>query len=130
MYLTTWPHETSVGDLYNICKGNVTSNLPSESLEVMADIHLFVDGLVPITYGRPIQIEKGEWFDLNNCNCIFCDDESATIGHVRRILGPFSNITKRAEEQLFASNQTKKVVSSSMHFIIEFTLNPSIHTYS
>jgi hypothetical protein len=46
--------KAGVGDQYNICKGNVTTILPSESLEVMTDIHLYVDGLVPITYGRPI----------------------------------------------------------------------------
>ncbi len=46
-----------MGDQYNICKGNVTTVLPIESLEVMTDIHLYVDRLVPITYGRPIQFE-------------------------------------------------------------------------
>jgi hypothetical protein len=46
--------EAVVGDQYNICKGNVTTILPSESLEVMTCTHLYVDGLVPITYGRPI----------------------------------------------------------------------------
>jgi hypothetical protein len=34
----------------------------------------------------------------NNYNCIVGDDESATIGHVRRISGQFSDVTKRAEE--------------------------------
>ncbi len=97
-----------MGDQYNICKGNVTTILPSESLEVMMDILLFVDGLVAITYGRPIRVENGEWFDSNNCNCIVGDNKGATIDHVRRILGQFSNITKRAEEQFFASNQSKK----------------------
>jgi hypothetical protein len=92
-----------VGDQYNICKGKVTTNLPSESSEYMMDIHLFVDGLVPITYGRPILIEKGEWFDSNNCSCIVGDDKGATIGHMRRILGQFSSITK--EEQFLVSNQ-------------------------
>ncbi len=96
-----------MGDQYNIFKGDVTTILPSESLEVMTDIHLYVDGLVPITYGRPIGFEKGE-FDSNNCNCIVGDDEVATIGHVRNILGQYSDITKRAEEQFFASNQSKK----------------------
>ncbi len=47
-----------MGYQYNICKGNVTTILASESLEVMTDIHLYVDGLVPIAYGRPIQFEK------------------------------------------------------------------------
>ncbi len=104
----------------------MTTILPSESFEVMMDIHLYVVGLVPITYGRPIRFEKGEWFDSNNWNCIVGDEECATIGHVRRILGQFSDITKRAEDQFFASNQSKKVVNVTMHFIIEFTLNLSI----
>jgi hypothetical protein len=90
--------EAGVGDQYNIYKFYVTSILPSEYLEVMIDIHFIVDGLVPITYGRPIRFEKGEWFDLNNCNCIVGDDASTTMAHVRRILGQFSDISKRAEE--------------------------------
>ena len=123
-----------MGHPYNICKVNVTSILHYEYLEVMIDIHLFVDGLVPITYGRPIQFEKGEWFDSNNCNCIVRDDVSATMGHVHRILGQFSDISKRAEEQYHASNQgkkgeTKAVVSVSMNFLTEFTHNSSIHIY-
>jgi hypothetical protein len=84
-----------VGDQYNICRGNVTTILPSESYEVMTGINLYVDGLVPTTYGRPIQFEEGEWFDSNNCDCIVGDDKGATIGHVCRILGQFSYITKR-----------------------------------
>ncbi len=116
-----------MGDQYNICKGNVTTILPSESLEVMTDIHLYIDGLVPMTYGTPIQFEKGEWFDSNNCNCIVGDDEGAPIGHVHRIFGQFSDITKRAKEQFFESNQSKKVVNVIMCFITKFTLNPSIH---
>ncbi len=44
-----------VGDQYNICKGNVITILPIESLQVMTDIHSYINGLVPITYGQPIQ---------------------------------------------------------------------------
>jgi hypothetical protein len=55
------------------------------------------------------------------------DDEGATLGHVRTILGQFSDITKWAEEEFFASNQSKKLVNVTMHFIIEFSLNLSIH---
>ncbi len=96
----------------------------------MMNIHWFFDGLVPIIYGKPIWFEKGEWYDSNNCNCIVGDDASATMGHVRRMLGQFLDISKRAEEQFYASNQSKAVVSVSMHFINEFTLNPSIHITS
>jgi hypothetical protein len=46
--------EAIVGDQCNICKGNVTTILPNESLQVMPDVHLYVDGLLPITFGRPI----------------------------------------------------------------------------
>jgi hypothetical protein len=41
--------EAVVGDQYNICKGNVTTILPNESLQVMTDIYLYVDRLVTIT---------------------------------------------------------------------------------
>ena len=50
--------KAGVGDQYNICKGNVTTILPSESLEVMTDIHLYIDGLVPMTYGHPFNLKK------------------------------------------------------------------------
>ena len=119
-----------MGDPYNICKGIVATIWPSNNLEVMMDIHFIVDGLVPNTYGRPIQFKEGEWFDSNNCNYIVGDDKVATIGNVHRILGQFFDVTKKAEEQFFASNQSKKVVSVAMHFIIDFTLNPLIHIYS
>jgi hypothetical protein len=112
----------------------VRTILPSDNLEIMMDIHFIVDGLVPITHGRPICFEKEEWFDLNHCNCIVGDDTTASVAHVHRILGQFSDISKRAEEQYHVSNQGEKVesnavISISMHFIIEFTHNPSIHIY-
>ncbi len=46
---------------------------------------------------------------------------------VRRILGQFLDITKKAEEEFFASNQSKKFVNVTVHLIIEFSLNLSIH---
>jgi hypothetical protein len=46
--------EALVGDHFNICKGIVTTILPNESLQVMTDVNFYVDGLKPITYGRPI----------------------------------------------------------------------------
>ncbi len=87
-----------MGNLYINSKGILTTILPSDNFKVMTDIHFIVDGLVPITYGRPIQFEKGEWFDSNNCNCIVGDDTTATMAHVHRILGQFSDISRRAEE--------------------------------
>jgi hypothetical protein len=48
------PHSV-VGVSNNMCSGVVTSIFPTHSLEEMTDTHLVVDGLYPITYGRPIQ---------------------------------------------------------------------------
>ncbi len=76
--------------------------------------------------GDPFDLKKGNGLTQINAIVLLV---IATIGHVRRILGQISDITKRAEEQFFTSNQSKKVVSVSMHFIIEFTLNPSIHIF-
>ncbi len=46
--------EAVVGDHYNICKGMVATILPNESLQVMTDVHFYIDGLIPITYWYPI----------------------------------------------------------------------------
>jgi hypothetical protein len=46
--------ESVVGDHFNICKGTVSTILPNDSLQEMTDIHFYIDGLIPITYGRPI----------------------------------------------------------------------------
>jgi hypothetical protein len=46
--------EAVVGDLFNIFQGIMTTILPNESLQVIADVHFYVDGLIPITYGGPI----------------------------------------------------------------------------
>ncbi len=116
-------------DQYNICKGNVTTSSFSESLEVMTDIHIYVDGLVHITYGKPIRFEKGGWFDSNNCNCIVGYDKGATIGHVCRISSQFFILAKGLRNNSLRLI-SKKVVNITMHFIIEFTLNPSFHIYS
>ncbi len=90
----------------------------------MTDVHFYFDGLILITYGHPIWFEEGKWFSSDNCNCIVGDDEGATI---HRILGQFLDIAKRAEEEFIVSNQSKKLVNFTMHFIIEFSLNLSIH---
>ena len=46
--------ESVVGDHFNICKGNVSTILPRDSLQEMTDVHVYVDGMFPITYGQPI----------------------------------------------------------------------------
>ncbi len=46
--------ESVVGDHFNICKGTVSTILPRYSLQQMTDVHVYVDGMIPITYERPI----------------------------------------------------------------------------
>ncbi len=116
--------EAVVGDLFNICQGVVTIILSNDSLQVMTDVHFYIDGSIPVTYGQPIRFEGGEWFYSDNCNCIVGDDKGATIC---RISGQFLDIKKRAEEDFIASNQSKILVSVTVHFIIQFSLNLSIH---
>ncbi len=43
--------ESVVGDHFNICKGTVSTILPRDSLQEMTDVHVYVDGMIPITYG-------------------------------------------------------------------------------
>ncbi len=107
--------EAVVGDHFNIHQGMVTIILPNDSLQVMADVHFYVDGLIPITYGQPIWFEGGEWFYSDNCNCIVGDDKGATIC---RILGQILDIKKRAKEEFIASNQSKKLVNVTLHLLI------------
>ncbi len=85
--------EAVVGDHFNICKGTVTTILPNDSLQAMTDVYFYVDGLIPITYGRPIWFEGGKLFSSDSCNCIVGDDKGATIC---RTLGQFFDIKKRA----------------------------------
>jgi hypothetical protein len=88
---------TVVGDHFNICKGTVSTIFPRDSLQIMTDVHVYIDGMIPITYGQPIRLVGGEWFNSDNFNCIFIvgDDNGANL---RRILGRFSDIEKRATE--------------------------------
>ncbi len=46
--------ESVVGDHFNICKGTVSTSLPRDSLQEMTDVHVYLDGMIPITYGQPI----------------------------------------------------------------------------
>ncbi len=50
--------EAAVGDLFNICQGIVTTILPNDSLQVMTDVHCYIDGLIRITYGQPIVLSR------------------------------------------------------------------------
>ncbi len=47
--------EPVVGDHFNICKGTVSTILRRDSLQEMTDVHVYIDGMFPITYGQPIQ---------------------------------------------------------------------------
>jgi hypothetical protein len=42
--------ESVVGDHFNICKGTVSTIL-RDSLQEMTDVHVYIDGMIPITYG-------------------------------------------------------------------------------
>jgi hypothetical protein len=106
--------ESVVGDDFNICKGTVSTNLPNDSLQEITDVHFYIDGLIPITYGQPIQFEGGEWFNSHNSNFIVGDDKGANL---RRVSGQFPNTKKGATEEFIASNQSKKMVNVTVHFI-------------
>jgi hypothetical protein len=80
----------------------------------MTDMHFYIDGLIPITYGQPIWFEGGEWFNSHNCNIIVGDDKGANLC---RILEKYSNVKKRATEEFIASNQSNKMVNLTVHFI-------------
>ncbi len=106
--------ESVVGNHFNICKGTVSAILPNDSLQEMTDLHFYIDGLIPITYRQPIQFEGGEWFNSHNCNFIVGDDKGANL---RNISGQFSDTKKWATEEFIASNQSKKMVNVTVHFI-------------
>jgi hypothetical protein len=69
--------ESVVGDHFYICKGMVSTILPNDSLQEMTDVHFYIDGLIPITYGQPIRFEGDEWFNSHKCNFIVGDDKGA-----------------------------------------------------
>ena len=71
--------ESVVGDHFSICKGTVSTILPNDSLQEMTDVHFYIDGLIPITYGQPIWFEGGKWFNSHNCNFIVGDDKGANL---------------------------------------------------
>ncbi len=41
--------EAVVSDLFNICQDIVTTIVLNDSLQVMTDMHFYIDGLIPIT---------------------------------------------------------------------------------
>jgi len=93
------PHNPS-----DLCRGEVTEIFPSEGLSIITDTHLINDGLHPITYGCPIQLNReGEWISTDNCECIVDrqDDE------VRRQSGIFKAIVDNAKEAFYTSKESK-----------------------
>ncbi len=116
--------ESVVGDHFNICKGTVSTILRCDSLQEMIDVHVYIDGMIPITYGRPIRLVGGEWFHSDNCNFIVGDDNGANL---RGILGWFSKIEKRATEEYIESNNSRKMVNATVYLIILLSLNLSFH---
>ncbi len=103
--------------------------LPGDSLQEMTDVHVYIDGMIPITYGGPFRFVGGKWFNSDNCNCNFIvgDDNGANLC---RILGRFSDINKRAAEEFIEYNKSRKTVNTTVHFIILLSLNRSFHIYS
>ncbi len=106
--------ESVVDDHFNICKGTMSTILPNDSLQEMTDMHFYIDGLIPITYGQPIQFEGRKWFNSHNYNFIVGDYKGANLC---KISGQFSDIKKRATEEFISSNQSKKMVNVTVHFI-------------
>ncbi len=102
--------------------------LPRDSLQKMTDVHVYFDGMIPITitYGQPIRFVGGKWFNSDNCNFIVGDDNGANLC---RILGRFSDIKKRATEEIIESNKSRKMVNATVHFIILLSLNWSFYIY-
>jgi hypothetical protein len=90
------PHNPS-----DICWGQVAEILPSEGLNIITDTHLIIDGLYPITYGRPIRLNgEGEWISTDNCECIVDRQDDG----VRRQSGKFKAVIDDAKEAFFDSN--------------------------
>ena len=91
----------------DVCRGEVTEIFPSEGLNVMLDTHLIIDGLYPVTYGRPIRLNKGEWISSNLCECIVDRNKDG----LRRQSGKFKAVVDEAKEAFYEkeSNSLGKV---------------------
>ena len=91
----------------DVCQGEVTEIFPSEGLNVITDTHLIIDGLHPVTYGRPIRVNKGEWISSNLCECIVDRNKDG----LRRQSGKFKAVVDEAKEAFYEkeSNSLGKV---------------------
>jgi hypothetical protein len=90
------PHNPS-----DICRGEVTEITPSKGLNIITDTHLIIDGLHPVTYGRPIRVNKGEWINTDLCECIVDRQGDG----VRRQSGKFKAVVDEAKEAFMQRNQ-------------------------
>jgi hypothetical protein len=93
----------------DVCWGHVMEILPSEGLNIVSDIHLIIDGLYPITYGRPIRLDgEGEWISTDNCECIVDRQDDG----VRHQSGKFKAVLDEAKqsfiEKMFASSSEEE----------------------
>ena len=91
----------------DVCQGEVTEIFPSEGLNVITDTHLIIDGLHPVTYGRPIRVNEGEWISSNLCECIVDRNKDG----LRRQSGKFKAVVDEAKEAFYEkeSNSLGKV---------------------
>jgi len=94
------PHNPS-----DICRGEVTEIMPSEGLNVITDTHLIIDGLHPVTYGRPIRVNKGEWINTDLCECIVDRQDDG----VRHQSGKFKAVVDEAKEAFYAKESESKL---------------------
>ncbi len=89
----------------DLCRGEITEIFPSEGLSIITSTHLIIDGLYPITYGRPIRLNReGEWTNTDNCECIVDRQEDG----VRRQSGMFKAVVDTAKEGFYTSNKSKE----------------------
>jgi hypothetical protein len=99
------PHNPS-----DICRGDVTKIMPSEGLNIITDTHLIIDGLHPVTYGRPIRVNKGEWISTDLCECIVDRQDD----RVRRQSGKFKAVVDEAKEAFYAKESELKLLKDRL----------------
>ena len=105
---------------HDICQGHVTEIFPSEGLTIILDTHLIIDGLHPITYGRPIWLEGvGEWINTDKCECYVGRQDDG----VRRQSGKFKAVSDGAKQsfydkRLFASSSKESKEGGLVHGLV------------
>jgi hypothetical protein len=95
---------------HDICHGHVMEIFPSEGLSIIFDTHLIIDGLHPITYGRPIQLEgEGEWYNTDTCECYVGQQDDRVRRHSRKFKAISDGVKQSFYDSkwLFASSSNK-----------------------